>query len=450
MTHTVVTPPWHLSRWRVIQVVSLISLCVSQFAGIPTAAQTGLPGNWQGEWIRSGSRLPVTFVFQQTDSTLIGSLGSDQLRATGIPVSKISYVQPTVHFEIVGDFTTMMFDGVLARDSITGTFKDGKAEGQFALSRAPKSAANAYRMEEVSFQNGDVKLAGSLVVPSDGKQKHPVVLFMHGSGAEGRYASRFLAELLARQGIAALIYDKRGVAGSTGNWRNSTFSDLAQDAIAGVELLKNRQDIDARRIGIYGHSQGATIAPLVASRSPDVSFVIASAASGLPAAEVERYSLRNSLGGGDLTAEETREAHRYVDLVVESGRLGHRTPALDSAIVRDSATKWFFAAPPPESFYWKFSKEIADYDAATYWRKVHVPALILYGEKDQRVPVNESARNIEAALRAAGNRRFTIKIFPNANHTLRVASTGSGFAWPTNPAGYLETLTQWILEVSAR
>ena len=74
---------------------------------------------------------------------------------------------------------------------------------------------------------------------------------------------------------------------------------------------------------------------------------------------------------------------------------------------------------------------IADYDAATYWRGVHVPVLILYGEKDQRVPVNESAKNIEAALWAAGNSRFTIRIFPDANHTLRVPSTGSGFAWPT-------------------
>lgn len=426
-----------------------VSSTLALFIAFPAFAQSGLQGNWQGSWIREGSALAVTFNFQRVnDSTITGSLGADQLRAIGIPLSKISYRPPAVHFEIVGDATTAMFDGVLAGDSITGKVKDGPAEGQFVLRRAPGLAANPYRTEEVSFQNGDVKLAGSLLIPSDGKQKHPAMLFLQGSGPEGRYANRFLGDLVARQGVAALIYDKRGVGGSTGNWRNSTFSDLAQDAIAGVEFLRNRTEIDPRRIGIYGHSQGATIAPLVASQSPAVSFVIASAASGLPAAEVERYSLRNSLGRDVLTADETREAHRYVDLVVESGRLGYRTAALDSAIARDSTAKWFFAAPPNDNYYWKFSKQIADYNAATYWRSVHVPVLFLYGEKDQRVPVKESVRNIEAALKAANNRRYTIRIFPNANHTLRVASTGSGFAWPSNPPGYLETLRQWVSEVT--
>ncbi|HEX6628301.1 MAG TPA: alpha/beta fold hydrolase [Gemmatimonadaceae bacterium] len=426
-----------------------VSSTLALFIAFPAFAQSGLQGNWQGSWIREGSSLAVTFSFQQVnDSTITGSLGADQLRAIGIPLSKISYRPPAVHFEIVGDATTAMFDGVLAGDSISGKVKDGSAEGQFVIRRAPGLAANPYRTEEISFQNGDVKLAGSLLIPSDGKQKHPAMLFLQGSGPEGRYANRFLGDLVARQGVAALIYDKRGVGGSTGNWRNSTFSDLAQDAIAGVEFLRNRTDIDPRRIGIYGHSQGATIAPLVASQSPAVSFVIASAASGLPAAEVERYSLRNSLGRDVLTADETREAHRYVDLVVESGRLGYRTAALDSAIARDSTAKWFFAAPPNDNYYWKFSKQIADYNAATYWRNVHVPVLFLYGEKDQRVPVKESVRNIEAALKAANNRRYTIRIFPNANHTLRVASTGSSFAWPSNPPGYLETLRQWVSEVT--
>ena len=424
--------------------VSALALFVTS----PAFAQTRLQGNWQGSWIRDGSSLGVTFIFEGADSALTGSFGSDQLRVVGIPLSKISYKPPAVHFEIVGDATTTVFDGTLAGDSISGKFKDGNADGQFILRRAPGIAANPYRTEEVSFQNGDVKLAGSLLIPSDGKQRHPAILFLHGSGAEGRYASRYLADFFARQGIAALIYDKRGVGKSTGNWRNSTFNDLAQDAIAGLEVLSKRRDIDPRRIGIYGHSQGATIAPLVASRSPAVSFVIASAASGLPAAEVERYSLRNSLGSDELSADETREAQRYVDLVVESGRLGHRTPALDSAIGRDSTAKWFFAAPPNDSFYWKFSKEIADYNAATYWRQVHVPVLFLYGEKDQRVPVKESIRNNEAALKAANNRRYTIRVFPNANHTLRVPSSGSGFAWPSNPPGYLETLKQWIADVT--
>ncbi len=145
----------------------------------PALAQTGLQGNWQGGWTRAGVTLPVTFAFQQVDSTITGSFGSDQLRVVGIPVSKISYRPPAVHFEIAGDFTTTAFDGELEGDSIWGKFKDGNADGQFALRRTSPTAANPYRTEEVSFQNGDVKLAGSLLVPTDGRRKHPVLLFMH-------------------------------------------------------------------------------------------------------------------------------------------------------------------------------------------------------------------------------------------------------------------------------
>ena len=437
-----------MARPPLAQHASRIILGVGLFAALPALAQPGLRGNWQGGWTRDGATLPVTFVFQHADSAMTGSFGSDQLRVVGIPVSKISYRPPAVHFEIVGDATTMVFDGEMKGDSITGRFKDGNANGEFVLRRNSQTVTDPYRTEEVAFQNGDVKLAGSLIIPADGRRTHPVVLFMHGSGAEGRYASRFLADLFARQGIAALIFDKRGVGASTGNWRQATFSDLANDAIAGIEFLKSRRDIDARRIGIYGHSQGGAIAPLVASQSSAVSFVIASAASGISMAEGERYSLHNSLGATDLSPEEAREAQRYVDLVIESGRAGYRTPGLDSAVMRDSTARWAFAVPPNSSFYWIFSKEIADYDPATYWASVRVPVLLLYGAKDQRVQVDESVRNIKAALVTGHNDRYTVRVFPNANHTLRVTSAdGSGFAWPRNAPGYLETLTRWTLDV---
>jgi dipeptidyl aminopeptidase/acylaminoacyl peptidase len=438
-----------MARLPLAQLAFRIILGVGFVAALPAWSQPGLRGNWEGVWTRDGAALPVTFAFVQGDSAITGSFGAVQLRAIGIPVSKISYRAPDVHFEIVGDFTTMVFDGQMKGDSIAGRFKDGSANGEFVLRRVPGAGTEPYSTEEIAFQNGGVKLAGSLLVPGDGRRRHPVILFMHGSGAEGRYASRFLADLFARQGIAALIFDKRGVGKSTGNWRESTFDDLAGDAIAGVEFLKSRRDIDARRIGIFGHSQGAAIAPLVASQSTAVSFVIASAASAVSMAEGERYSLQNSLGATDLSPDEAREAQRYVDLVVESGRAGRRTAGLDSAVARDSTARWAFAVPPNGSFYWTFSKEIADYNPATYWASVRVPVLLLYGAKDRRVKVDESSRNIKAALMKAHNDRYTVRVFPNADHTLRLTSAGgSGFAWPRNAPGYLETLTQWTLDVA--
>jgi predicted alpha/beta hydrolase len=150
---------------------------------------------------------------------------------------------------------------------------------------------------------------GSLILPEH-TPAAATVLFLHGSGAEGRDASRFEATTLCRAGYAALIYDKRGVGQSTGDWRQASFEDLAADAAAGLDWLAARPEIDAEHIGIYGHSQGATIAPLVAARSTHVGFIIAGAGAIGSTADVERYSLRSTVNHGVHSEAERRRPTR--------------------------------------------------------------------------------------------------------------------------------------------
>ena len=413
-------------------------------------AQGAIEGRWEGQWTRSGSSLPVSFDFQRSDSAYTGQFGSTQLRASGIPLSRISRTNARVHFELVGDRTTTIFDGELRGNVLSGTFRDGEVGGSFKLQKTTGSTAPAYREEQVTFANGEVLLAGSLLLPNAGKARYPAIVFLHGSGPEGRYGSRFLADLFARRGIATLIYDKRGVGSSKGDWRTADYETLAQDAIAAVAMLRARGDIDSSRIGIYGHSQGASIAPLVAPRAR-AAFVVASAASGIRADEGERYSLRNSLRGGKLTPAENAAAERFVDLIIQSGRQGARSAALDSVVARDSAAKWIFPLPSNDNYYWAFSSAIATYDPSQHWKKVQVPVLLLYGELDQRVSVTESMTHIKAALREANNDRYTIKVFPEADHTLRIQAAPTGtFQWPRNPPGYLETLVDWVVRMAGK
>ncbi len=411
-------------------------------------AQGVLEGRWEGEWTRSGSALAVSFDFQRSDSGYTGQFGSTQLRASGIPLSKVSRSDGQVHFELVGDRTTTIFDGTQRDDVLSGAFRDGESEGTFKLRKTTASTAPAYREEQVTFANGETILAGSLLLPNDGKERYPAVVFLHGSGPEGRNGSRFLADLFSRRGIATLIYDKRGVGSSKGDWRTADYETLAQDAIAAVAMLRARDDIDSARVGIYGHSQGASIVPLVAPRAR-AAFVVASAASGIRADEGERYSLRNSLRGGRLTPAESADAGRFVDLIIRSGRAGARSSELDAVVARDSAAKWFFPLPPNGNYYWAFSRAIASYDPSQHWKNVHVPVLFLYGELDQRVSVTESIAHIRAALGEAGNDRYTIKVFPQADHTLRLtAAPASTFQWPRNPPGFLETLVDWVVRMA--
>jgi hypothetical protein len=125
--------------------------------------------------------------------------------------------------------------------------------------------------DEVSFTNGNVTSLGTVVLPPT-KGPHPAVVIVNGSGPWVRSSGRDLAEFFALNGVAALIYDKRGCGRSTGSWNESSFDDLAGDALAGLELLKNRPDINPHQIGLEGGSQGGWIVSLAASRLSSVSL----------------------------------------------------------------------------------------------------------------------------------------------------------------------------------
>ena len=133
--------------------------------------------------------------------------------------------------------------------------------------------------EVVMFHNGEVTLGGTLLLPET-PRPCPGVALVHGSGDDTRDDYRVFARYFAERGIATLIYDKRGVGASTGSWRAGTFTELAGDALAAVRLLAQRGDIDSRRIGLWGCSEGGWVAPLAASQSPDVRFLVAISAAG--------------------------------------------------------------------------------------------------------------------------------------------------------------------------
>src|SRR3984957_19460516 len=132
--------------------------------------------------------------------------------------------------------------------------------------------AESPREESVHFASGKLVLAGTLILP-DGPPRRPAVFLFHGSGRQGRDLQT--ARWFAEQGFAALTYDKRGVGESTGDFQAGPFMDLCDDGLSAVAYLKSRKEIDPRHIGVWGMSQGGWLGPLAASRSADISFVIA-------------------------------------------------------------------------------------------------------------------------------------------------------------------------------
>jgi dipeptidyl aminopeptidase/acylaminoacyl peptidase len=396
-------------------------------------AQETLEGEWSGIWTRAGDTLAVDITFRNVDGGWSGTFDSERLRVVGIPFTEVTYDSPRVLMRIVGDATTMVFEAEVVGDSLTGILREDSAAGTIRLLKNMTPRPEVHE-EEVEFESDTVRLAGSLILPA-GPGPHPAVVFLQGSGPEGRWASRYLAVRLARAGYAALIYDKRGVGGSGGDWRSAGFDDLANDARSGVRYLLQREEIDSRRIGIHGHSQGGTIAPLVAEPGPTVAFVIASAAAGLPMDEVEIYSVMNSLGGTDDPL-----AREFVRELVAVAYHGASRVRFDSLAVVARTRPWFFEPPSPDNAYWAFSRRIAEYDPLEHWRRVTVPVLLLYGEADQRVPPGPSAERIVTALAEGGNENVTVRIFPEADHTYRL----SGQGWPRTVAGYPDVIVEWL------
>ena len=268
--------------------ISLVAVCV---AASPVEGQDQLAGHWNGYWWRAGDSMHVTLDLHRDAATgrYAATFSAARLRVAGIPFTELRVDGCCdVMMTLRGDRTTAVFTGTLRGDSLTGTLEESTGNGRFAYGRALK-AAPSFVEREVTFKNGSVTLAGTLLLPQRTKAVAAVV-FIHGSGAEGRWASRYLATQLASGGIAALIFDKRGVGGSSGDWRSATLEDLAADGAAAVAFARREATIDSARVGLHGHSQGGTLAPLVAARAQNVAFIVGSAAAGVPTDSTEMFS----------------------------------------------------------------------------------------------------------------------------------------------------------------
>lgn len=342
----------------------------------------------------------------------------------------------------------------------TFTFtRDGQKEVTGLVRRRPGASDETarrlhFRRDEVTFRNGDVTLAGTLVLPP-GKGPHPAMIRIGGAGPSTR--RNFIDEFSAYHGIAFLAYDKRGSGSSTGDWQRVGVEELAGDALAGVRLLKGRPDIDARHIALGGGSEGGWVAAAAAARDPDVAMLFLAAGPALSFVEEVLCEVEDSLRDAPLSAEERAAALEFFRTRVELTRSGEvLTDAgwkkLQAAADRVRDAKWFPYVRPWRKGDWRWEKwhRMSRFDPRPLWEKTTVPVFALYGERDRNVPPAPNAAALEQALKRAGNRDYTIRILPKANHEGMEAETGLLDDETTrlrrHVPGYLEAGTQWMRE----
>ncbi len=244
------------------------------------------------------------------------------------------------------------------------------------------------RYEEVRFHNEEqaVDLAGMLFLPQ-GEGPFPAAVIIHGSGTSQR-ANRWyltLTHYLQDNGIAVLLPDKRGSEQSGGDWRNASFEDLATDTLAAIRFLSTQRRTEVSRVGVIGMSQGGWIAPIVADRSPDLSFLV------------------NVVGSAVSTHQQFlyEEDHNLRQLGVLPG-VSRALAYLSTFVIRAWVQGEFWSA-------------VGDFDPLPYWRKLRVPALVLYGEADTNTPTARSAE----LLRGLGNPGIEVRVFSESGHALQ-------------------------------
>ncbi|MBK9154886.1 MAG: alpha/beta fold hydrolase [Chloracidobacterium sp.] len=301
--------------------------------------------------------------------------------------------------------------------------------------------ANAQQAQEVGWKNGDVSLTGSLYLP-EGNGPFAAVIILHGSGTLPRTDKLYRehAERLTKSGIAVLLYDKRGVGSSTGDWRTADLNDLAADAEQGVKFLRGHKQIDAKRIGLLGISQGGWVSVIVASRVRDLAFIVWLSGTPLTPAEQGHFVLQDALrrkNHDDAAIAKATELDRLITNV-------YRTDSgWDDAAKRLEPFKgeqWFKDASlglqARDSWNWQWYRRFMDYDPIPELRKISIPLLAVYGEQDQIVPVKRSISILDE-LRVAFRRDITTVLLPGLGHDLSIRRGPP-------PEKYWQDLTGWL------
>lgn len=323
-----------------------------------------------------------------------------------------------------------------------------------AIQESGPSQRQIIREESIHFASGNLVLAGTLILPA-GEPRHPAVFLFHGSGRQGRDLST--ARWFAEQGLAALTYDKRGVGESTGDFRAGPFMDLCDDGLAAVEYLKSRKEIDSKHIGVWGLSQGGWLGPLAASRSADISFVIAVSGPGVSPGEQMLVYYANELRDRGMPEVDVREADTLRRDVWHYLFTGDGYEKARRELAEAHTKRWFREVnsqqdrlfeplqkpselDQPRSAILRFKREMT-YDPVPALRALRVPALFLFGAEDRLIPVEKSASIIRGVLTQSGHPDFTIQVFDHDDHGLRATM---GDARGAVDPRYLDTMRKWL------
>ena len=423
----------------------LILIGVLLAAVFSASAQTG---TWSGKLDVQGTKLSLVFHLDEENPTM----DSPDQGAKGIPIEVTRTATGSITIKVPSIGAT--YEGLWLIKQIAGTFKQMGASlpltltpGEEKLNR-PQTPVGPfpYTTEEVSFANGDAVLKGTLVLPDGYCRKTPVLIMVTGSGLQNRNEEIYehkpfavIADALTRAGIATLRYDDRGFGESTGDLVLCTTEDLKNDALAGIDLLRERFD----KVGVIGHSEGSTIALMLAAENK-ADFIVSLAGMVVSGKETLLWQNRVSLAAAGIPAETIDSYCKALETVFDASTAGMPLPStsqfnLPAALSQNLAAVMRQLSMP-------YLKHFVTLDVRPLLGGISCPVLALNGTKDMQVEAESNLGALRSGL--PDNPCNKLETVEGVNHMFQYCQTGMTTEYrdieETFAPEVLETLVEWF------
>ncbi len=400
-----------------------------------------LTGSWRGELSLGAAKLPLVFNFKEDAAgKTTATMDSPQQNAKGIPVEVVYCSSDSVN--VACRMIGASYAGKIAGGKISGIFEQQGYKFPLALEpevslqeRRPQTpvAPFPYETKDTTFRSSDgTELAGTLTIPEKSfAKKLPMVVMVTGSGPQNRDEEVFehrpfavIADYLARNGIASFRYDDRGVAKSKGNYQTATIYTFREDAVAALRFVRSLEGFG--KVGILGHSEGGSLAVVVApDEKPD--FIVSLAGATVPLKETLIAQNEHVLDRQGVTGKEKEQTLGLVRGIFEEIERQYEAGEFKPLDIEAICKRHSLDVPAAikESIGSGMARRTRYFDSQVcldptpYLKKVKCPVLAINGTKDTQVDAEKNLKAFSDNIRNAEIHRME-----GLNHLLQHASTG--------------------------
>jgi pimeloyl-ACP methyl ester carboxylesterase len=276
------------------------------------------------------------------------------------------------------------------------------------------------RDEELFIPANGFNIAATITPPAAPVEKAPVVILLSGSGAQDRDETVFgipilgqVAARLSDAGYFVVRYDKRGVGQSGGRIESVSIDAYAEDALAVLQWVRKRRDIDRDRVAMVGHSEGGAVALLAAGRNKgDIDAIALLAAPGETGRAITLAQQRHALIRAKESEASKQEKIALQTKLMDAVMTGRGWETIPPELRKQADTLWF--------------KSWLSFDPADAMRKTNQPVFIVQGALDSQIPPSH-ADALEVLANKRGGRPSVATrklVVPGVNHLLVPATTG--------------------------